>query len=484
MDLRERLVLFLVGLFLLLVQLSSLARANLVFPVERKFKGPVHNLTAIKDHDALRRGRFLSVVDVPLGGNGHATSTGLYYTRIGLGSPAKDYYVQVDTGSDILWINCAGCTTCPKKSGLGMDLTLFDPDESKTSKLVPCDDEFCTTTYDGPISGCTRDMSCPYSITYGDGSTTTGSYIKDYLTFNRVNGDLQTVPDNSSVIFGCGSKQSGTLSSTTEESLDGIIGFGQANSSVLSQLAAAGKVKRVFSHCLDSIKAGGIFAFGEVVQPKYKTTPLVPGMAHYNVVLKDMEVGGDPIQLPTDIFDSSSGRGTIIDSGTTLAYLPASIYDQILEKVLGQQVGLKLYLVEDQFTCFRFSKTSVDDGFPAVKFIFEEGLTLIAYPHDYLFQFKEDMWCVGWQKSAAQTRDGKDLILLGDLVLTNRLVVYDLDNMTIGWTNYNCSSSIKVKDDKSGSVYTVGAHDIGSASTVLIGKILTFFVLLITILST
>ncbi|KAL2606772.1 hypothetical protein GLYMA_09G249300v4 [Glycine max] len=496
MDLRERLVRLVVSLFVV-VQLCCHANANMVFPVVRKFKGPAENLAAIKAHDAGRRGRFLSVVDLALGGNGRPTSTGLYYTKIGLGP--NDYYVQVDTGSDTLWVNCVGCTTCPKKSGLGMELTLYDPNSSKTSKVVPCDDEFCTSTYDGPISGCKKDMSCPYSITYGDGSTTSGSYIKDDLTFDRVVGDLRTVPDNTSVIFGCGSKQSGTLSSTTDTSLDGIIGFGQANSSVLSQLAAAGKVKRVFSHCLDTVNGGGIFAIGEVVQPKVKTTPLVPRMAHYNVVLKDIEVAGDPIQLPTDIFDSTSGRGTIIDSGTTLAYLPVSIYDQLLEKTLAQRSGMELYLVEDQFTCFHYSdEKSLDDAFPTVKFTFEEGLTLTAYPHDYLFPFKvkkadssqitgtkkEDMWCIGWQKSTAQTKDGKDLILLGDLVLTNKLFIYDLDNMSIGWTDYNCSSSIKLKDNKTGTVYTRGAQDLSSASTVLIGKILTFFVLLITMLST
>ncbi|XP_020219139.1 aspartic proteinase-like protein 2 [Cajanus cajan] len=482
MDLRERFVLSLLGFCLL--QLCCLVNANLVFPVERKFKGPIKNLAAIKAHDAGRRGRFLSAVDIPLGGNGRANSNGLYYTKVGLGSPPKDFYVQVDTGSDTLWVNCAGCTSCPKKSGLGMDLTLYDRKDSKTSKLVSCDDDFCTTTYDGPISGCTKDMSCPYSITYGDGSTTTGSYVEDYLTFDKVNGDLSTVPDNGTVIFGCGVKQSGTLSATNDESLDGIIGFGQANSSVLSQLAAAGKVKRVFSHCLDSIYGGGIFSIGEVVQPKVKTTSLVPQMAHYNVVLKDMEVGGDPIQLPTDIFDSSNGRGTIIDSGTTLAYLPASIHEQLMDKILGQQKDLKLYLVEEQFTCFEFADRDIDKGFPSVKFTFEDGLTLTAYPHDYLFLFKTDMWCVGWQKSVAQTKDGKDLILLGDLVLSNKLVVYDLENMTIGWAEYNCSSSIKVKDDKTGSVYSVGAHDLSSASTVLMGRILTFFVLLFAMLST
>lgn len=85
---------------------------------------------------------------------------------------------------------------------LQMDLTLYDPEASKSSTMIGCDNDFCTSTYDGPISGCTKDMSCPYSITYGDGSTTSGSYVKDYLTFDRASGDLKTVPENSTVIFG------------------------------------------------------------------------------------------------------------------------------------------------------------------------------------------------------------------------------------------------------------------------------------------
>lgn len=45
---------------------------------------------------------------------------------------------------------------------------------------------------------------------------------------------------------------------------------------MISQLAAAGKVKKIFAHCLDSITGGGIFAIGDVVEPKVKTTPVVP----------------------------------------------------------------------------------------------------------------------------------------------------------------------------------------------------------------
>ncbi|XP_045799188.1 uncharacterized protein LOC123893293 isoform X3 [Trifolium pratense] len=82
--------------------------------------------------------------------------------------------------------------------------------------------------------------------------------------------------------FRCGAKQSGTLGSSSDEALDGIIGFGQSNSSVLSQLAASGKVKRIFSHCLDSINGGGTFSIGEVVEPKFNTTPLVPNIHPLN----------------------------------------------------------------------------------------------------------------------------------------------------------------------------------------------------------
>ncbi|TKY45793.1 Aspartic proteinase protein 2 [Spatholobus suberectus] len=155
-----------------------------------------------------------------------------------------------------------------------------------------------------------------------------------------------------------------------------------------------------------------------------------------------------------------------------------------MEKVLNQKTGLKFYLYEEQFTCFDDSNEKVDELFPTVKFAFEEGLSLTAYPHDYMFLLDKKRWCFGWQKSMTQTKDGRELILLGDMLLSNKLFVYDLEN-TIGWTDYNCSSSITVKDDKTGSVYTVGAHNLSSTSTVLlIGRILTFFLLLVAMLST
>lgn len=51
------------------------------------------------------------------------------------------------------------------------------------------------------------------------------------------------------------------------------------------------------------------------------------------MVLKSIEVDTDILQLPSDIFDSGNGKGTITDSGTTLAYLPAIVYDELIQKV-------------------------------------------------------------------------------------------------------------------------------------------------------
>ncbi|KAF3327221.1 aspartic proteinase-like protein 2 isoform X2 [Carex littledalei] len=44
----------------------------------------------------------------------------LYFTRVKLGNPAKEFYVQIDTGSDILWVACSPCDGCPTSSGLNV----------------------------------------------------------------------------------------------------------------------------------------------------------------------------------------------------------------------------------------------------------------------------------------------------------------------------------------------------------------------------
>lgn len=49
--------------------------------------------------------------------------------------------------------------------------------------------------------------------------------------------------------------------------------------------------------------------------------------------MESIEVDGDVLDLPTDIFEAGDNRGTIIDSGTTLAYLPDEVLRSLMQKV-------------------------------------------------------------------------------------------------------------------------------------------------------
>ncbi|RZB54083.1 aspartic proteinase-like protein 2 [Glycine soja] len=439
--------------------LSVISAAHGVFNVKCKYQD--RTLSALKAHDYRRQLSLLAGVDLPLGGSGRPDAVGLYYAKIGIGTPPKNYYLQVDTGSDIMWVNCIQCKECPTRSNLGMDLTLYDIKESSSGKFVPCDQQFCKEINGGLLTGCTANISCPYLEIYGDGSSTAGYFVKDIVLYDQVSGDLKTDSANGSIVFGCGARQSGDLSSSNEEALGGILGFGKANSSMISQLASSGKVKKMFAHCLNGVNGGGIFAIGHVVQPKVNMTPLLPDQPHYSVNMTAVQVGHAFLSLSTDTSTQGDRKGTIIDSGTTLAYLPEGIYEPLVYKIISQHPDLKVRTLHDEYTCFQYSE-SVDDGFPAVTFYFENGLSLKVYPHDYLFP-SGDFWCIGWQNSGTQSRDSKNMTLLGDLVLSNKLVFYDLENQVIGWTEYNCSSSIKVRDERTGTVHLVGFHYISFA---------------------
>lgn len=54
---------------------------------------------------------------------------------------------------------------------------------------------------------------------------------------------------------------------------------------------------------------------------------------HYSVNMTAVQVGHTFLSLSTDASDQGDGKGTIIDIGTTLAYLPDGIYEPLVYKV-------------------------------------------------------------------------------------------------------------------------------------------------------
>ncbi|KAL6845250.1 hypothetical protein ACP4OV_024745 [Aristida adscensionis] len=386
------------------------------------------------------------VVDFPVEGSANPYMVGLYFTRVKLGNPAKEFFVQIDTGSDILWVTCSPCTGCPTSSGLNIQLESFNPDSSSTSSRIMCSDDRCTAALTTGEAVCQTSDSpsspCGYTFTYGDGSGTSGYYVSDTMYFDTVMGNEQTANSSASIVFGCSNSQSGDLTKA-DRAVDGIFGFGQHQLSVVSQLNSLGVSPKVFSHCLKgSDNGGGILVLGEIVEPGLVYTPLVPSQPHYNLNLESIAVNGQKLPIDSSLFTTSNAQGTIVDSGTTLAYLADGAYDPFVSAIAAAVSPSVRSLVSKGNQCF-ITSSSVDSSFPTVTLYFMGGVAMTVKPENYLLQQasvdNNVLWCIGWQRN-----QGQEITILGDLVLKDKIFVYDLASMRMGWADYDCGMSVNV----------------------------------------
>ncbi|KAL8130106.1 hypothetical protein V2J09_019261 [Rumex salicifolius] len=415
------------------------------FPIDKRVR-----VSQLRTHDRVRHGRILQsvngVVDFPVYGTYDPYLVGLYFTTVKLGTPAQEFHVQIDTGSDVLWVSCTSCSGCPTTSGLQeIGLNFFDASSSSTAQAISCSDQKCNLGSQSSDSICnSQNNQCSYQFQYGDGSGTSGYYFSDIMHLDAVSssGATQNTSNTAPVVFGCSMVQTGDLTKA-DRAVDGIFGFGQQSMSVISQLSSQGIMPPAFSHCLrgDS-NGGGILVFGEIVEPGMVFTPLVPDQPHYNVYMESISVNGQFLPIDSSAFDTSSNTGTIIDSGTTLAYLAEAAYTPFLgaiNNIVSQSVrplqskGNQCYLIT----------SSVDQVFPKVSLNFKGGASMILDPQDYLLEQNSiggaAVWCMGFQKI-----QGQSITILGDLVLKNKAVVYDLARQRIGWVNYDCSGIVNV----------------------------------------
>ncbi|KAF7805662.1 aspartic proteinase-like protein 2 [Senna tora] len=421
---------------------SAAAAIPVSLTLERAF--PTSNngmkLRGLRALDNARHRRLLNQfsnpdADFPLAGTYDPYVIGLYYTKVRLGSPPRDFHVQIDTGSDALWVSCVSCSGCPKKTTLNVNLTSFDPETSSSSSMVSCSEEICDSDYVSSEAVCSN-KRCSYTFEYADNSACTGYYVMDLIHFATAISNT-----SSHVLFGCSTELRGSLAKN-ERGVDGIFGFGPRGLSVISQLSSKGLAPSVFSHCLKGDQqGGGKLVLGEILHPNIVYTPLLPSQY---LQLKSIQVNGKniPITLstlsPSSIFEAShKGVATVVDSGTTMAYLPEGVYEHFVQAIADEIPAdsvLGAY-VADESLCFLTS-----DG--------KEG------------------WCMGFQKLQVQGA-GEGLILLGDIALKDRIVVYDLAGQRIGWTDYDSEiSEGDVKDEVMGGCRSDEAAEGASGITI------------------
>ncbi|KAF3633840.1 putative aspartic proteinase-like protein 2-like isoform X2 [Capsicum annuum] len=275
----------------------------------------------------------------------------IYFTRVRLGFPPKDFYVVIDTGSDVLWVSCIPCNGCPTYSLVQNRLEFFDPSSSSTARPVLCSDKICA------IGGksCAAQNHCGYAIHYGDGSGTSGYYIADFMHFD-------TIPlTNSSarIVFGCSTYRTGELLTKPDRAIDGVFGLGQLGFLVIAQLATQGVTPNVFSHCLKGSNGrGGVLVLGQAVEPNLVYTPLVPSQPHYSVILEGIALNGQTLSINPELFKTRSNR---------VPWLIQELLWHIFQKKL-----------------MTFFLMLVSDIFPMVSLNFAGGATMVLRGEDYL----------------------------------------------------------------------------------------------------
>jgi hypothetical protein len=408
----------------------------LSLPIEKK------SVPNVVTHDRARLRRRTGTVKAILD-----NELTLYYASIGLGTPKQSLRVQLDTGSSDLWVNEANSTYCESR------------------------DDICQGgTYDRTLSSTYDYVNSNFNLTYDDDSGAAGVYATDTLHFG---GDTLK-----SFQFGIGETSTADnnvlgIGYMADESEDGTIGSTYVN--LPRALVDAGKIaSSAYSLWLNDLNANtGEILFGGIDKDKYSgelaTVPVLEvegGYYEFAIALTGISVYG------TDLSSSSSlPTGVVLDSGTTLSYLPDALVEEIYTQMDATYSSSEGYAY---VPCDGGSSSSND----TVDFTFS-GQT-IKVPFDELILGT----AAGSDGQSLSFEDGKEACILGiaplgssgtgilgDTFLRSAYVVYDLVNneISLAQTIFNTTSS-DIQEITTGSDPVPGATAVASAvATIAVG---------------
>jgi len=302
--------------------------------------------------------------------SGTAEGSGEYFVRIGIGSPATYQYMVIDSGSDVVWVQCQPCDQCYNQSD-----PIFNPALSASFAAVPCSSAVCDQLDD---SGCHQGR-CRYQVSYGDGSYTRGTLALETITLGK------TVIRNTAI--GCGNLNQGMFVGAA-----GLLGLGAGPMSFVGQLG--GQTGGAFAYCLLSrgtaSSSSGSLQFGRQAMPLGAAwVPLVPNPFYpsfYYVGLSGLGVGGTRLNISEDLFrvtDLGDG-GAVMDTGTAVTRLPTVAYGAFRDAFVAQTTNLPRAAGVSIFdTCYDLNGF-VTVRVPTVSFYFWGGQILTLPARNFL----------------------------------------------------------------------------------------------------
>ncbi|KAL6658482.1 hypothetical protein ACP70R_004068 [Stipagrostis hirtigluma subsp. patula] len=360
--------------------------------------------------------------------DGSVYPAGHFYVTMNIGDPAKPYFLDIDTGSNLTWLECdagsGSCKTCNK-----VPHPLYKP---TPKNIVPCVHRLCTALHQdlGSNKVCTKQDQCDYEIRYLDGSSSLGVFLIDKLTIPMRNGPNA----GPTIAFGCGYDQGGH-SSKPAVPVDGILGLGRGSVDIVSLLKDQKIIAtNVIGHCL-STKGGGYLLIGVDNVPSSGITwvpmaPRTPGkLNHYSPGPATLLMATKPI----------GKMEVILDSGSTYTYLPDSVHKQLVSE-LKASIGKSLEEVTDPALelCWKGAGPfrSVEDLKKEFKLVmslkFDNGASMIIPPENCLIITGKGNACLGMLSKEI------DMYLIGDITVQDQLVIYDNEKGQLGWMRSTC----------------------------------------------
>jgi hypothetical protein len=169
---------------------------------------------------------------------------------------------------------------------------------------------------------------------------------------------------------------------------------------------------------------------------------------YYLVYMSGLSVDGSSVDLEGS--DINQYGGLVVDTGTTLNYLPSSVVKSIEEQVEGTVSSVSSSFFEWE-SCI--SKDEMDD-FPDVVYTFaksdEEGAAtfdVTLKPEHYLMDYS-DCYYWGFESST--------LGIFGNIAMRNKMLVFDITMNQVGFAEGVCSDNDSAKGIMSAITNMVG----------------------------
>lgn len=352
----------------------------------------------------------------------------LHYTWIAIGMPSVSFLVALDTGSDLLWLPC-DCVQCAPLSD--NDQNEYNPSHSNTSKSITCSHQLCEL---GPTCKNPK-QPCPYTVKYASTDTSSsGSLVEDILHLASDGVNASNTYVRAPVVIGCGSEQSGGYLDGIAP--DGVLGLGLGDVSIPTLLAKSGITKNSFSLCFSEEGSGNIY-FGDEGPLNQKTTPFLPIDGKYIAYI----IGVENVCIGVTCLDETNFNAQF-DSGTTFTSLPDDIYKAVV-KEFDRQANVTRFNFEDlPFEyCYKSSLEQLSDT-PLVTIKVTVNNSFVV--HDPTFVLNDSQgrvvgFCLAIQSSPYE------MGLIGQNFMQGYRLVFDRENLTLGWSRSKCQP---LKDEK------------------------------------